>query len=139
PNGDMSYQLVGGDATLADDPEANPQMVALMKTSLGSMKGLTTTGTISARGFNQILDAKAAGADPQVRQMLDQMKQGLANISAPLPEEAVGPGAKWQIHAPVKSQGMTLDETMTYELVSIDGDRINTTMTVAQQAAPQKI
>ncbi len=40
---------------------------------------------------------------------------------------------------PLKSQGMTIDQTATYELVSIEGERVTASSTIAQSAANQKI
>ena len=40
---------------------------------------------------------------------------------------------------PVKSQGMTIDQTTTCELVAIEGDQVTTKCTVTQHAADQKV
>jgi hypothetical protein len=68
---------------------------------------------------------------------MDQMN--LSNLSSPLPDEPVGPGAKWEVTLPVKSQGMTINQTETCELVSIEGDRLNVKSTIVQRAANQTI
>src|SRR5207245_919833 len=62
-----------------------------------------------------------------------------SRVLNPLPEEAVGPGAKWEVKMPLKSQGMTLDQTATYELVSIEDERVTAKTTLAQTAANQQI
>jgi hypothetical protein len=111
-----------------------------MKDALGKIKGLTSTGIISSRGVSKKVDMKApADADPQLRQSLDQMKESLENLGVPVPEEAVGAGAKWEVKVPVKSRGMTIDQTADYQLVSVEGDHLNTTVTLTQNAANQKI
>jgi hypothetical protein len=40
---------------------------------------------------------------------------------------------------PLKSQGMTLDQTATYEVASLEAERLTTKSTVVQHAANQKI
>jgi hypothetical protein len=70
---------------------------------------------------------------------MDQMKDSFANLSSPLPEEAIGPGAKWEVRMPLKSQGMSIDQTTTYELVSLKDDRLNTRVTINQTASKQKV
>jgi len=40
---------------------------------------------------------------------------------------------------PLKSQGMTIDQTATYQLVSIQGERLTARSTIAQRASSQKI
>ncbi len=63
----------------------------------------------------------------------------MAKLSGPLPEEAVGPGAKWEAKMPIKSQGMTIDQMATYEIVSLEEDHITAKITIAQRAANQKM
>jgi len=67
------------------------------------------------------------------------MKEFLTQLVAPLPEEAVGPGAKWEVKMPIKTQGMTIGQTTTCELVSLEGERLTTKSTVTQHAANQKV
>jgi hypothetical protein len=139
-DGDIAYETVITDAGVADDPEGNPMIAAAMKSSLAGIKGLSSSGVLSSRGLNKGTEVKVpAGADPQTRQYLDQMKESFSSLSAPFPEEAVGPGAKWEVKLPLKSQGMTIAQTATYELVSIEGDRLNMKASVVQRAANQKI
>src|SRR5262249_42968912 len=57
----------------------------------------------------------------------------------PLPEEPVGAGSKWEARSQLKTQGMNIDETVTYELVSVDGERLVLKSTTLQSAANQKI
>ena len=138
--GDITYELVMGDTTVADDPGGTPQLAEIIKAALGGSKGMTGTGTMSSRGFTKGMEFKVPpGADAQTRQLMDQMKDSFASLTAPLPEEAVGPGARWEVKMPIKSQGMTIDQTANCELVSIEGERLTTKSTVTQRAANQKI
>jgi hypothetical protein len=139
-NGDITYEIEFSDATVKDDPSAMPQVVAALKASLAGFKGMTGTGTLSSSGMSRKMDFKMPpSADPQVSQMMGQMKDSLSGIRAQLPEEPVGVGAKWEVHQPIKSQGMTIDETVTYQLVTLDGELCTAKTTIAQHAANQKI
>jgi hypothetical protein len=139
-DGDIDYEMVITDATVIDDPDVLPQVATVMKGSLGSVKGFSTSGKMSSRGINKGIDAKMPGEiDPQVRQSVEQVKEALANASSPLPEEAVGPGAKWEVKMSIKSQGMTIQQVMSYELVSVEGDQIKLSTVISQNAANQKI
>jgi hypothetical protein len=139
-NGDITYQSVIGEAGVVDEPGVAPQMAQAMKTAIAKIKGLTTTGVMSSRGMSKKVDVKAPpDADPQLRQSVAQMKQAMSNLGVPTPEEAVGPGAKWEVKMPVVTQGMTLEQTADYQLVSAQGDQVSTTFTLAQNAANQKI
>jgi hypothetical protein len=139
-NGDITYEIVVSDAGIVEDPEVIAQVAEAMKNALNGMKGLGGKGVITSRGINKGTDIKAPeGADPQVAQFVDQMKETMSRVASPLPEESVGAGAKWEVTMPIKSQGMTFNQKATYELASLDGDRAAVKTTVTQSAANQKI
>jgi hypothetical protein len=139
-NGDITYDIVMSDAGIVDDPEVIAQVAEAMRNALAGMKGLAGKGVLSGRGISKGTDIKAPpGADPQVSQFVDQMKETMSRVATPLPEEPVGAGAKWEVKTPIKSQGMTLTQSATFELVSIDGDRAAAKSSVTQTAANQKI
>jgi hypothetical protein len=140
PEGDISSELVMTDASISDEPGVMPQVAETMKSSLGHLKGLSGKGLTSNRGVNKGTEINMpAGADPQIRQAMDQMKDSFANLSSPLPEEAIGPGAKWEATMSLKSQGMSIDQTTTYELVSLKEDSLNTKVSIHQTAPKQKV
>jgi hypothetical protein len=139
-SGDITYDIVTSDASVSDEPDVIAQVAEAMKNAVGGMKGVGGTGTITSRGISKGTDIKVpAGADPQVKQFVEQMKETMSRIASPLPEEAVGAGAKWDIKMQIKSQGMTLNQDATYELVTIEGDRCAAKTSVTQTAANQKI
>ena len=139
-NGDITYEMVMGDMGVSDEPGATPEVAEAIKSVLTGIKGLSGSGTISSRGFSKGLEFKVpADTNPQARQIMDQMKDMYAQLAVPLPEEAVGPGAKWEVKLPIKAQGMTIDQKATYEVVSLEGERLTTKSAIVQQAANQKI
>ncbi|MGD0261367.1 MAG: DUF6263 family protein [Verrucomicrobiota bacterium] len=139
-NGDITCELVMSDISVSDEPGGTPEVAEAMKAAFAGVKGISGTGTVSSRGFSQGVEFKApAGSNPQTRQFVDQMKEFLTQLVAPLPEEAVGPGAKWEVKMPIKTQGMTIGQTTTCELVSLEGERLTTKSTVTQHAANQKV
>jgi hypothetical protein len=116
------------------------QVAEAMKNAMAGMKGVGGTGTVSSRGIDKGTDIKAPeGADPQVNQFVNQMKEMMSRVAPPFPEEAVGAGAKWEIKMPIKSEGVSLSQTEAYELVSSDGERGSAKTSVTQTAANQKI
>ncbi|PYI82638.1 MAG: hypothetical protein DME26_16995 [Verrucomicrobia bacterium] len=138
--GDISYETHIRDAGIAEDPDVLPQVAELVKSSLGSVKGMSGTCATSNRGLNKSTDIKLpAGAAPQTRQTMGQMKDAFAQMTLPLPEEAIGPGAKWEVKMPLESQGMKINQAATYELVSVEGDLLTVKSTVTQSASNQKV
>jgi hypothetical protein len=136
----MTYDTVISDAGVVEDPDAIPQFAATIKSAMDSIKGMSGTGMMSNRGESKGIEFKVpAGAEPQARQTMDQMKEITATLTTPLPEEAIGLGAKWEARTKVKSQGMSIDQTTTYQLVSMQGERATVKSAIAQQAKNQKI
>ena len=139
-NGDFAYETVMTDVSLTEDADAMPMMVEAMKSMMGGLKGLSVSGTTSNRGLDKETEGKApADLDPQMRQAMEQMNESFSQTRVGLPEEAVGVGAKWEVKMKIKTQGVTADEVATYELVSLEGDRATTKVSVKQNAANQKI
>jgi hypothetical protein len=140
PEGDIAYEIVTSDASVTDEPDVMPQVAEAMKASLVGIKGASGKGTFSSRGLNKRMEFKPpAGADPKIQQTSEQLKEAFSNFAVPLPEEAVGPGAKWEVRMPVKSQGITIDQIATYQLVSVENERVITKSTIAQRASNQKM
>ncbi|MGO8928592.1 MAG: DUF6263 family protein [Limisphaerales bacterium] len=139
-NGDITCDLVMGDLSVSDEPGGTPAVAEAMKAAFSGIKGISRSGIISSRGFSKKADFKTpADSNPQARQLMDQMKDLYSQFAISLPEEAVGPGAKWEVRLPIKAQGMTIDQTVTYEVVRIEGDTLTTKSTIVQQAANQKV
>jgi hypothetical protein len=140
PDGDVTYEMVMRETSVAEEAGASPEVLNAMKGPLATMKGMSGTGTISSQGVVKASNINLPnGGDPQSRQALEQMKELFSRLSTPFPDEPVGAGAKWELKSQVKSQGMTLDQTSTYELVSVEGDQVKTKATTNQKAANQKI
>jgi hypothetical protein len=140
PQGDITYEILMGEANVAEDADAMPQLVTAMKAALGGVKGVKGTGVISAQGLPKSSEMDVpANADAQLRQTMEQAKDSFKNLAAPLPVEAVGAGARWEVKQAIKSQGMTINQTTTYQITSIEGDRLAATSNISQSAANQKI
>ncbi len=140
PNKDITYEMTMGEASITNDSDAAPGMVAEMKSSVEGLKGSTAVGIVSDRGISKQVDMKlSTNASPTLQQTMDQMKESLAHMSAPFPEEAVGSGAKWEVKSQIKSGGIRINQTATYQLVSLDGDKWVAKCTLEESAARQRI
>jgi len=139
-DGNVKYDVVMTDAGIAEDPGVLPQVAEALKSSFAGLKGVTGSGTVSSRGFNKGTDLKASsGINPQIQQAIEQMKQSFSSLWTPLPEEPVGPGAKWEAKTPMKSQGMTFEQTTSYALVSLEGESLVAKTEIVQSASNQRI
>ena len=67
-DGNITYEMVMTDVSVADDTNATPEIVEGMKSSLVGLKGLSGAGVMSDRGINQGIEMKAPpGASPSTR------------------------------------------------------------------------
>jgi hypothetical protein len=137
--GGIAFEAVIGEAGVAEEPGVMPEVAAAMKASLTGIDGLSIAGTLSNRGLTESSQIKMpAGASLQVRQQVEQMQDALANFATPFPEEAIGIGARWEVRQPIQSQGMNINQAVTYELASLEGDLVSLECAIVQQAANQR-
>ena len=138
-NGGITYVLVLNDISL-EGKELAPQAAEFMKNALAAVKGMSATGTVSSQGVGGELKMQAPGGSSALAsQFGGQMQDLFGQLVVPLPDEAVGAGAKWAVKKPIKSQGMTIDQAATYELVSLEDGRFTVKSVTTQNAANQTI
>ena len=76
----------------------------------------------------------AAKSDPMLAQAIGRMQDSLADSFQALPMEPVGAGARWKSKMHVKSQGMTMNQELTTELVKVEGDKLTVNYTLEQSS-----
>ena len=138
--GHLRYQFRYAGMELLDTPGVQPAVRTAMEQALAGMQSLHGHALINDRGLT--LEAGFEGgalADPQLRQFLSSLEQSIQQLSAPLPVEAVGVGAKWEVRSRIQVNGMTIQQTARYELVELHGDRFECKVTITQTASAQKI
>lgn len=139
-NGNIDYTLTLTEVGIKKEPTTDAAMAKAITEALAPLKGLKIDGTTDHRGANLRGDVKAAGAvPPQMKQTLDSMQQSMQQMSQPLPDEAVGVGAKWTVTQNIEQNGMKLKQVSTVELVKIRGTAIETKVTLVQSAAAQAV
>ena len=139
-DGEITYGITFSGTEVSDSDAAKSPTGAAMKAALGNISGMSGEGRMTDRGIVKSVEMKkSAGSNPQQAQTLEQLKESVTSALVPLPEESVGPGAKWEHRTKLKSQGMAVDQVTTVELISVDGDRLELKIAVTQNAANQKI
>ncbi|MDX2239164.1 MAG: DUF6263 family protein [Leptolyngbyaceae cyanobacterium bins.302] len=139
-NGDIHYQFTYPEVEVVAKPGAPSTLVEATRSQLKKLQNTRGNFVMNSRG--QIQSGRFElpdNLDPLMRQTFEQLSQSLNQLSFPLPEEAVGIGAKWQTTAPIAIAGMSLTQTGTYELVSFDNNTATLNIQVNQAAAPQSI
>ena len=136
-NGDATYEVAFTDMTAEAAPGTDPAMAEMMKGALGEVKGLKGTATVSSRGIVSNGKFAMAGTDPALAQAMSQLSSSLEGMSMPLPEEAVGVGAKWEVRQSINSGGATVYQKTDVELMSVEAG-VATFKVAVQQTAPKQ-
>jgi len=123
--GDLRFGFRAESMEVIEAPGNNLLIVEGAKALFRAMEGLRGHGTITSRGIG--LEAEVdepRPKDPMVRQAVDGIRQSLRQFPIPLPEEAVGKGARWKVRMPVTANGVEVEQTAVYKLVDVFGDRL---------------
>ncbi|MCY7276361.1 MAG: DUF6263 family protein [Phormidesmis sp. CAN_BIN44] len=140
PNGDIHYKFRYTDADITGDASTPAAVLKEARTEVKKMVGASGLFVMDDRGNTKSTSLSIPkGVDATTRQMLEQSFRSLEQLSAPLPEAAVGIGAKWRTLMPVKLYGISLNQTAAYELVSLKDGVATLKVGVEQQAQGQKI
>jgi hypothetical protein len=134
------YQFVLSESKVTGGDDVMPQLVEMTQAALDQAKGMRGTAIVDSRGFNRDATMELPSTiDPQMRQTLENTMQGMDQMSSPLPEEAVGMGAKWELYQQIEQNGMKVDQVTLFELVALEGDKGKLSATVTQKAGQQAI
>ena len=145
--GDITYEVVFRDSIVIEESEgAAPLDAKTKKIASDAVKEMSATGIVSSHGFSKGFQFKrtpSTGSQTALpatfRLLMDLMWDAFVQLTPPLPEEAVGAGAKWEVKAPAQLQGIKVDQTPSYELVSVQGEHLKIKGISALRAANQDI
>lgn len=133
-----AFELTADVTKIDIDKKASPDMAGALGPIMQKMVGMKMTSRMTRRGIMEKADVKLpADFDPQMAQMMDQFKQSMNQMTAPFPEEAVGAGAKWTVASNIDLNGAHVTQTVSFELVSLDGDKGTAKISLEQNAAAQ--
>jgi len=140
PNGDFELDAGVRSATVNPKGPLQEQIAVKMQPQLDAMKGVRVHYFVSPSGRVRDVDVKVTpGNEANSQQTLGQMTQSFESMVAPLPDEAVGVGAKWEVISRVSSSGADLLQWATYELTAREGTAMTIGLSVHQLAADSAI
>jgi hypothetical protein len=135
-NGDVSFEIRFASLTVESAAGADPAMAQAIQAASAGVTSITGTTTVSNRGITR--SAKLDVGDPSMRQMLDQMKGAIENLSMPFPVEAVGRGARWETRQTIRGV-QTMFQKSEFDVVSIEGGVVSLKVKTEQTAPPQSV
>jgi hypothetical protein len=140
PNGDIHYQFQYTNVDVTEVAKLPPDLVSQFRSQLQKLKGIRGAVVVDSRG--QTKSGKfdlPPELDSANKQMLKQMTHSVEQLSSPVPEPALGVGAKWRVVSAPKLNGIAIKQITTYELVSFQPGGMTLNVTLAQQASPQQM
>ncbi|HEY9600447.1 MAG TPA: hypothetical protein V6C85_02475 [Allocoleopsis sp.] len=139
-NGDIHSQYLFTDADVTPAPDTPPEMVNALRSAIKQIVGLKGTSIVDNRGQIKSgnIDLPEA-SDPITNQLFKQISNSLAQSSSPLPQEAIGIGAKWRVASQLNVGGINLSQNTIYELVALKDNVATFNVSLEQQAQSQKL
>jgi hypothetical protein len=135
-SGDITYNLAFTGFSVDSTPGVDPAVVAAMQGLDADIKALKGSSTISDRGIARSVNFDFSKVtNPALKQTMDSVSSTLQNMSMPLPEDAVGVGARWEVRQSLAAGGMQTFQKTVFELVGLS-DKTATLKTTTEVTAP---
>ena len=139
-SGDIQFEYEYTDIKVIDDPDNPSPIAAQVEQMTAPLKGATGSATVTSRGFTKSADLEVPpDVAPQMRALLEGMKQSMERLSLPMPEEEIGLGGKWKVTQDLVANGVQLQQTSTCELTGADNDQYSVNIQLLQQANKQQV
>jgi hypothetical protein len=104
----------------------------------GPLSGAVARGRLTRTGRLESLDFEPGERSPEDPADLRPVAAVFAQLPVPLPDEPVGIGATWAVTEAVTLLGSRLLQTVRYELVERDGDRLKIRVSTGEVAPPRE-
>lgn len=118
---------------------APPELAEQIKAQYASLGGLQLVETVNTRGMILGMDLDSRAIQPQVLALMQHLQDGMTNAFLALPEEPVGPGARWSATTTTDAAGILITQENTVSLVAHNGDNYEFSLQLKQSAQPSKI
>jgi hypothetical protein len=139
-SGDVSYNLAFAEMTVDAGPGVDAAASAAMQAAASGLSAVRGSATVSNRGVTRDLKIDLDQiTNPALKQTMAQFSTSMQNTSMPLPEEAVGVGARWQVRQTTSANGILTYQNSVYEIVSVGGPAVALTLKVDQTAPAQAV
>lgn len=136
PEGNLRVQTELVAVDLVDREGVQAGMSDMLRGSLGGLVGMTTEGWMTSQGVTTQMNVNMpAGAPADAQDQAVSMQQNLSSGSLPMPLEAVGVGAVWEVRSRTASNGLVVDEVKLVTLESMFSDAVLLDIQLSQTLA----
>jgi hypothetical protein len=138
PSGDVTFDFAYTSVTLDQTAGVDPSLASLVQGMDADLKKVRGSATMNTRGATHGSSMDISNvSDPRLTQMLGSLATSLDSVTIPLPEEAVGAGARWESRQTIHSNGFQVYQKTLWELVAVEGKSVKLKTTLEQMAPPQ--
>lgn len=139
-NGDIHYEFSYSDVDLVDNTNLPPQVLDKLRSQMQKLVGLKGSAIVDNYGKTKKANlVLPTGLDPSLKQSIEQFSNSLDQFSSPLPQQAVGVGARWRVNSNLNMGGMNFRQITTYQLVNLTKGVATLKINVEQIAPSQKL
>jgi hypothetical protein len=140
-DGELRYAWRTTSATVRVDARTPPAISDGMRAEVAQIEHLSGTAVVTARGLvREVTVEPGTPADSGgTGQMIDQIRQTLRDLSAPLPEEDVGVSARWQKTSELDASSAHISQTDTFTLAALQRATGTLDDALSQTASPQSL
>ncbi len=138
--GRMRQQFRYTGTELLDTPGVQPMVKASIQQAVSSLQTMQGYAIVDSRGLTLEGGFELGeNADPQVAQLTSSLEQSIQQMSSPLPAEAVGVGAEWEVKSQLENNGIVVMQTARYRLKKFTKHGVVCDVSISQTAAKQTI
>ncbi|NJL90630.1 MAG: hypothetical protein HC916_13225 [Coleofasciculaceae cyanobacterium SM2_1_6] len=139
-NGDIYFDFTYKNVDILAEPGTPREEINALRPSLTPLIGLNGSIVVNSRGQTKSTQINIPPElDPTAKEIFEQFSTSLDQFYAPLPEEAVGIGARWRVSEDLNVNGIQLTQSAIYELVSNQNNVLELMVLVEQEALPQAV
>ncbi|PSB03578.1 hypothetical protein [Merismopedia glauca] len=140
-NGDMHVKFTYPNVqVVVTDEQVSPEVVRLMRTLMPKLSSVQGEFVIDERGQTKVSKFSLPSEnDPLSQQLSSQLTNSFNQLSSPIPELAIGKGAKWRTNNYVKVNGISIKQIANYHLTDIRNGVATIDIKIEQNGEPQAI
>lgn len=118
-DGSMHMDMVFTDVRVEDRPGSMAGVAGAMQGEIDAMKGMKMSQVLAPNGRVKDMKVDTANLPPQMQEQMKQAEQAVDQMTAILPDQPVGMGARWRVEQTVRQGGIKMNMAATYEVVEI--------------------
>jgi hypothetical protein len=133
-NGDIHYDIDYSNVNIKGDAQTQPELIRVISSQIGQLENFKASAVIDNQGRTKEINyVIPSTVDVNIKFLVEQLSNSLQQVSSPVPEEAVGTGAKWQVSSDTSINGINLTQTTNYELVNVKNGVATLNVNLVQQ------